>query len=278
MATRTLLSDFDGVFTNQDAEAAEVGARLGEIVGEPALIERLRAQVRALPERHGWISKGILSCYADEDPYVFNNAVAAALYAEGPPGVVKRLRDAGFATHEQLSMRAFDEGTARFRAGRAPHVDAGALEAVAALVARGWRVVIVSNSSTGRIESLLRDAGFAADGERVAVRGNALKFFVGNEPGHVAEAATFGDRAVRLRRPHYYAILDEERPEALVGDVLSLDLALPATLRREDPNFRGMRLALRRHPHTPAWALAACAEAGVAAAASLAEFARDLGA
>jgi phosphoglycolate phosphatase-like HAD superfamily hydrolase len=265
-----ILSDFDGVFTDPAAEAAEVGERLLEIVGDRAVVDRLRAEVRARPAEHGWISKGILACYADEDPYVFHNAVAAALYSRGPRETVERLLAMGLSSHEKLSMKAFEEGTRRFRDRNASHVSPEALDSVRSLVAQGHRIVIVSNSSTDRIVGLLAGAGYPPDGAGLSVRGEALKFVVGESPAQVGESATHGGRAIRLRRPHYYEILQKERPDALIGDVLSLDLALPAALRDADPNHHRMRVLLRRQTHTPPWALRACESWGIEAVESLA--------
>jgi len=51
-----------------------------------------------------------------------------------------------------------------------------------------------------------------------------------------------GEGRVELRRPRYEAILREEAPDAVVGDVFSLDLALPLALRRREPAWRHVRL------------------------------------
>jgi hypothetical protein len=53
-------------------------------------------------------------------------------------------------------------------------------------------------------------------------------------------------------------------------DVLSLDVALPAALRARVPAFEDMDVVLKRHPHTPAWALEACAAKGIAVVDSIA--------
>ena len=100
-----IISDFDGVFTSQQHEADAVGERQIEVVAEAigdavkaqAVIAGLRGEVTASPTTHGWVTAAGISCYADEDPYVFHNAVGAALYERGPQDVVNALKDKGFA-------------------------------------------------------------------------------------------------------------------------------------------------------------------------------------
>jgi hypothetical protein len=46
-------------------------------------------------------------------------------------------------------------------------------------------------------------------------------------------------------------VLREERPDAIVGDVFSLDLALPLALKRRDAGWRNVRLFWLVHPYSP---------------------------
>jgi FMN phosphatase YigB (HAD superfamily) len=278
-----IIVDFDGVFTEHTAEAEAVGARhlalvseaLGDAARAQALVLEMRAEARKDPERSGWLSGGAISCYADEDPYAFHNAVAAALYARAPADVIERLGAAGMPTHEIFASRAFDEGTAIFRSEKregAVHVLPEALAATAELCAAGVDVVIVSNSSTERIRGLLRDAGIGRFGQaKPRIRGGAEKFRLGDEPRALAESQRFGAREIRLRRPSYFSILRDEMPDLVVGDVLSLDLAMPLAARSILPELDEMVLALVRHPATtPAWTLDACRARGIEVIDSLA--------
>ena len=62
----------------------------------------------------------------------------------------------------------------------------------------------------------------------------------------------------------------------MIGDVLSLDLAMPAALRARDPNYQKMRVILKRQRHTPSWVLRACQAWGIAVSESLEMIARSL--
>jgi hypothetical protein len=46
-------------------------------------------------------------------------------------------------------------------------------------------------------------------------------------------------------------VLAEEVPDAVVGDVFSIDLALPLAMKRRDPAWRHVRLFWLVHPYTP---------------------------
>lgn len=268
-----IISDFDGVLTAQEAEAEAVGRCqldwVSQVMGDrgraEALLERCRAQVRADPAHHGWVVGGQLTCYADEDPYVFHNAAGQVLYETAPEAVLRDLAAMGMPTPDIFCGRAFVEGTEAWRAVNASHLDPDSVALFEALDRLGIEVVVVSNSTTDRIERIFAD--FGTDhfhGTLPRVRGGARKFVATPErvlplPTH----GTFGPRDVLLHRGFYYDILMEERPLLVIGDVLSLDLALPVTLRDEVPGFERLQICFRRAAHTPAWALDAARARGI---------------
>jgi len=79
-------------------------------------------------------------------------------------------------------------------------------------------------------------------------RGGARKFEL--DPERRVPLA-FGDVAIETARPAYQRILEEERPDAVVGDVFSLDLALPLRLKRERADWRHLRVLWQLQPYTP---------------------------
>lgn len=277
-----IITDFDGVLTAQDAEAAAVGERLLERVTEAmggatnrayALVSGLRAEVRANPATHGWFSGDEIACYADEDPYVFNNALARAIYVQGPAEVREKLRAQGFDTHDAFAKACFDEGTERWRAANPSQVLEEALGAIQTFFSAGAEIVIVSNSSPSRIEAILAPSKILRWGTgKIRIRGEAKKNVVtGDRPRCLPPHEDFGGRKVLLRRGPLFDILNDERPDVVIGDVLSLDVALPAALRAHDPDYEEMDVVLKRAAHTPKWALEACAVRGIHVVDSIAQ-------
>ena len=63
---------------------------------------------------------------------------------------------------------------------------------------------------------------------------------------------SFGALSVETARPYYDAILREEMPDAVVGDVFSLDLALPLCSGARIRARRNVRLFWLVHDYSPA--------------------------
>jgi len=114
--------------------------------------------------------------------------------------------------------------------------------------------VVVSNSGTEKLKRWFDHAGLAnrIHPEQAAgalrLRGSARKFVLA--PGG-PDAIDVGGVIVDGARPHYEAVLREERPDAVVGDVFSLDLALPLALKRREPAWRHVRLFWLAHGYAP---------------------------
>ena len=262
-----ILSDFDGVWTDQAFEAQNVtlclvaeAARLAGIGADEARADfaRFGREIAARPERFGWAPDGRITAYVDEDPFCEANALAmflegarddapAARYAAG-------VREAGFADLTRFADHCFTTATNAFRDQHPPALVPHAKAMHDALVAAGAEIVIVSNSSTEKIGAWLGQVGIRASGDAGAplrVRGSAGKMLIG--PGD--DSIEVGGRRIFTDRPRYAAILREERPDLVIGDVFSLDLALPHVLRRAGDPGAPRELVLRRHPHTPRWVL-----------------------
>jgi hypothetical protein len=255
-----IVSDFDGVWTDASQEVLAVRARLREDVARacraaPSEVEtylqEIFAVIHAAPHAHGWAPDGRITAFVDEDPMSDVDAVCRLLlldpawdrYAAG-------LRGAGFAEPTRLAHHAVMTGLRDFRATGGSLVLRGAGEILDALRDAGATVILVSNSATEKLEHYLRLAG-VIPGSRAGLelRGGAEKWVLG---GH--DVLALAGRHFHVDRPRYRAILEEERPDLVVGDVFSLDLALPHALRTRGAPGGPRRLVLRRHGHTPAWA------------------------
>lgn len=261
-----ILSDFDGVFTDQGIEADEnlryvVQECVRLVGGAPARIEaeieRIRGEVLAAPAAWGWAPDGDrISAYVDEDPLCLPSAVCLFLSRTDEP-LVREIRaavEAEFQSLAAFSEHCFRSAVASYRDRHPPCLVPGIADQLDRVLATGAEVVVVSNSSSEKIGTWLRSVGVDAGegpGHRVRLRGSAGKQFLGQTNASIRVA----DRDVRIDRPRYRTAIEEESPDLIIGDVFSLDLALPHVMRGEGHPSAPARLVLRRHPHTPAWVL-----------------------
>jgi len=263
-----LLSDFDGVWTSSDQEGIANGAALdaaledmlGEEDREPvrAWVARARAALRAEPTRWGWSTAGRISAFADEDPFTEHGALLHYLDAARSSDPLASRLAAAVEEREgslgALGGRAHLVGVRAVEARRGPAITADAARAGRELLAGGIEVVVVSNSGTEKLKRWFDHAGLPnrihpdhADGT-IRLRGSARKFVLAPEG---ADTFAAGGISVDVARPHYEAVLREERPDAIVGDVYSLDIALPLALKRREPEWRKLRLFWLLQPYSP---------------------------
>jgi len=261
-----ILSDFDGVWTDQAFEAENVklyliaeAARLARIGADQAHehFARFERSVKAAPERYGWAPDGRITAYVDEDPFCEANAIAMWI-EEARDADTARYRDAvlagGFASLTSFADDCFMTATSAFRTQHPPALVPGAKEMLESLLALGAEVVVVSNSSSEKIVGWFQQIGVDArttPGGALRVRGAAQKMTLGATDASISLAG----RKIHVDRPKYLRVIEEESPDLVIGDVFSLDLALPHVLRSEGRAFAPRELVLRRHPHTPQWVL-----------------------
>ena len=260
--------DFDGVLTDQTEEAhrvlellaiefaAESGLPLATV--QAALKEGEKALAET-PWLYGWEHAGRISAFSNEDLFVRSSALALWVSMSKNP-ILDAMRARGKVMGETkaatsiVSERAYQGMLDETRAGKIKPLEANSKKILATLLGRGHEVVIVSNSGTDRIENILQSAGVPLS-NGLKIRGGAKKFFLGDR----AEHFKVGPYPVDVNRPHYLQILQEEVPQAVIGDVFSLDLALPAHLARTDARFKGLNLFLRVRHYTPSWSREWCA-------------------
>jgi hypothetical protein len=256
-----IVSDFDGVWTDQAAEVEAVRAfvveELTRLAGRDAhaAYQQMVRTVLAAPAEHGWAPDGRISAYADEDPLVESSSVCRMLATSTDPDAVA-WRDAvlagGFADMHEFGEHCFVGGTTRFMVEHPPCIVPEAKAMLASLRDRGADIVVVSNSATEKLVKFFAAAGIVAAEHghaELRVRGSARKWQLGPSDAQLV----VGSRPIFVDRPRYREVIADERPDIVIGDVFSLDLALPSVMRREGEGPRA--LVLRRHPHTPSWVL-----------------------
>lgn len=243
MNARYVLLDFDGTLTAPEHITAgfladyrmELLAGIGE--AHTALWDRTMAAVRGGSPHIAWMLDGYEACPVAADPYILASAVATRVLASVDRGEDLR------ALPNELYARLY----ARHRAPFRPE----AADVLAALHATGATLAVVSNASTGKVESrldeLLRDTAVR---RAIRVFGGARKFSV--RPATVRSPARAGfdalpdfapptaglARPTWLRRGAFFDALadvwgvDADAPAATLfcGDIWELDLALPAAL------------------------------------------------
>ena len=121
---------------------------------------------------------------------------------------------------------------------------------VQALRARGDDLVVVSNSPTWKLAEMFAEAG-VDEGDGVRFVGDARKWWIeSGEPSREVHG-----RRVYLDRPFYRDVVADLDPDVVIGDVASLDLAIPAALRADGTIRSSTRLVLRRNERSSRWAL-----------------------
>lgn len=263
-----LLSDFDGVWTHPAREASAQGelldARLADLAPPPQRAEAMawlanaRRSIRSEPTRWGWVSHDRIAAFADEDPFAEHSAVLHYLAAAAPDDAMAvLLRDAALAGGGSLDAFGLEShlaGVARVEAERGPGVLPAAADAGRRMLAQGVEIVLASNSAGEKLVRWFGHAGlpYRVHPERadatLRLRGHAGKHVL--DPQRSLHLALEGAN-VDVARPHYETILRGEAPDAIVGDVFSLDLALPLALRRTEPSWRHVRLFWLVHDYTP---------------------------
>lgn len=259
-----ILSDFDGVWTEADLEAAALHRQLVEScaallqLDQPSVeadLAAFRRDVQAEPHAFGWAPDGRISAFSDEDP-LCEIAGLCALVAAATAGQARRYREAietRWATVQEFAEHGFQTAMARFRAEHPPSIAHDARAQLQAVTDAGAHVVVVSNSEPGKLSAWFGAVGIDAGegpGHELRIRGSAGKQVLGGD-----STIDVSGRRVHVDRPRYREAIEQERPTLVIGDIFSLDLALPHAMREDGHPAAPRMLALRRHRHTPAWIL-----------------------
>ncbi len=262
-----LVSDFDGVLTELSHEAARVREIFLTELGGLSSLDAIETEMNEAPATAGWEVLGRISAFSDEDTFIHTNALAARLdlkaSTDAPTAqALKDIRSKGYADFKKLAEVAYDRMVSEVMAGATSPIDPLTGPVLEGLLAKGVHITVISNSGSARIQDIFEKSAIPsttyplkAPG-KLCVRGGARKFELSEEP----LALTFNQRQVDIARPVYRSMIREEQPDAVIGDVFSLDLALPYALAQAEPALfpNGLKVILRVRPYTPRWALEFC--------------------
>jgi len=216
------------------------------------------------PFRYGWFNGDQIACFYHEDPFGDNNAIFDFIDKTGINGsdefvsnlrLIKNSILKKYKSLAEFSQDCFYLSTSKFKEeGKLMPVD-DALSVAEKIDSLNTDIVVVSNSKTVKIEYVFEKAGIGInENQKVRVRGDAGKFLIDNSFDELPEFLEIDKQfRVPLRRKGYYKILSEEIPDFVIGDVFSLDIALPLYLRMNDNRFSDLKVIQRVQPYTPGW-------------------------
>ncbi|RMH03470.1 MAG: hypothetical protein D6702_05880 [Planctomycetota bacterium] len=271
-----IVSDFDGVWTEPEREARAVHGtvvrELARLLGggeeeAAGLYEEFAAAVLARPHAYGWRIDHRLASFVDEDFFCLPAAVGQFI-ENGETAAARRARRAVLSRWESLGAfmdHCFHSTCAAFRREVDHDLTPGAAEVLAWLLERGVAVTWATNAPAEKIIGWLGHAGFPVADARATEPGAAPLRVYGRAGkqwfGPTDRSLDVNGRTVRVDRPQYRAILERESPDLVVGDVFSLDLAVPLAMRVEGHPAAPRAVVLLARRHTPAWVLAAVGDA-----------------
>lgn len=264
----TFLTDFDGVWTNPwrelQAVHATVREQLARLAGMPlpeleVAYQEFRNQVLDQPHQHGWHLDGRFSSYVDEDYFAVPTSIGQ--YIDLAPCTASgTLRDAVLGEYGSVLEfldYCYHSTCARFRTEVDHDLTEGAERVLQWLLHHDVQVVFATNAPAEKVVDWFSHHGFGVTDARetepgetpLRVYGRSGKQFLG------ASDATmdFSGRTVHVDRPQYRSILEREHPDLVVGDVLSLDLAVPLAMRHAGDPAAPKGIGIMDLPHTPQW-------------------------
>ena len=268
-----LVSDFDGVWTEPAREYIAIQAKvvheLSVALGESqekalARYEDFSAAVMESPEQYGWQAQSgdiRLSSFVDEDFFCMPSAIGQFI-DHGDRLEAEIVKEAILARHETITAlmdHCFHSTCEEFR-GEVDHdLTHGAERVLQWLLDNGVRVTWVTNAPTSKIIDWFGHHGFQVadarkktqDEAHLRVYGRAGKQWIGESN----QMMNFCGRKVLVDRPQYREILERERADLVVGDVLSLDLALPVYLKSRGESFAPRETVLVWRRETPKWVM-----------------------
>jgi len=260
---KKIIFDFDGVFTYVDGESNTYNKLFfNKLISISKDSEELltisKKEMEKNPFDFTWSIGGRGVAFSNEDLFARTNSLAGYL-----DQLTKENNTLALKVYEEISKKGYDSFyaiavesyIAMTKSAGTELIDEESLKILDELIAANKEIVIVSNSSTGKIIKILNERGYSAVDHEAnpnalfRVRGGANKFILSKDN---EEYIDVNGLKVAVDRPGYKKILEEEKPDVVLGDVFSLDLALPYSLAQTRPDvFGGIHLVLRGREYTP---------------------------
>ncbi len=268
-----LISDFDGIWTNQNIEAEYVWefilSSLSDLTGSGKdkiqnILAKCKSEMDKQASKYGWFNNGSIAAYYQEDPFGDNNAIFDFINnsVEGDPdlNLIKESILKKYISLADFSQECFMNSTKKFKEEGKLNPVSITKSIVEDLNNSGVEIIVASNSKTEKIKYLFSKAGIDVTDESsperggVHAKGDARKFVIDNNYSALPEYLNTDENyKIALRRSSYHKILSEEKPDFVIGDVFSLDIALPLYLRMNDGSFGNLKVIQRVQPYTPDW-------------------------
>jgi len=278
-----IVSDIDGVWADQKAEvehawknvikfiAKSTGMQQGKITG---LLDQCRTDISQEPSKNGWIpkqSEGNISVFYGEEPLgdlhaVFNFLSRTAsensfsIFRQDLFKIKNSILKSGFKSLEDFAAYSINESSKSLKETGKLAPSQGAKSSLEKVLKKPIQLVALADSSIEKIEHLFLKMGVKPTNEKsiirnnVFIRSNAKRFEISNDYSELPEDLIINKHyRLKIRRKHFHKILCEELPDFVIGDSISLDIALPLHLRLHDSRFNNLKVILKLHDYTPAW-------------------------
>ena len=237
----TIIDPHRGAPSYEDSAYQFISRKIGVPRNElDARMQLLKEHVLSNQEIYGWKINGLIVS-PPADFIIVNQAAAELLVTQLSEEKSRFLSLPKEKEMDEFINEIFKNGAS----GMKTFFREGAGEFVKKLSQEG-RFAIVTNSSTERATEKIKE--LVGENE-IPIYGGAKKMVVDvnwEEGGIPLSQKPDGFPVTEyLRRPKYFAILNERKPQVVIGDIRQLDLILP--------EFMGIYTALALSKYTPSW-------------------------
>ena len=190
MTKTKLISDFDGIWTNQNIEAEYVWNYILDSVSELSglnknevnkFLSECKNEMNKEPYNYGWFNNGSIAAYFQEDPFGDNNAVFDYINKSASENSdiefsksKKTVKDSILKKYSSLadfSQECFMNSTKIFKEEGKLNPIGTTGKVVDELSSNGVEIIVASNSKTEKIKYLFSKAGIDVTDETSVKRG-----------------------------------------------------------------------------------------------------------